>query len=135
MKVYGPYACKDGRLRTVIVYDDGSRTTKSTPRLIMEEKLGRELLPTEEVDHIDDDKTNNSSENYQVLTKQENLEKQHRLNPRQLVTFTCPVCWTEVTRFKNYVDGNKKKGRKGPFCGRKCAGVGAHPNFKAEENT
>ena len=38
-------------------------------------KLGRYLQPGEEVDHIDNDKTNDSIDNLQILTGEENIRK------------------------------------------------------------
>ena len=39
------YTNKDGRVRAVIRNEDGSITSKSYPRILMEEKLGRPLEP------------------------------------------------------------------------------------------
>lgn len=72
MKVYGPYLAKDNRKRVVILHDDGTRTTKSYPRVLLEAVLGRELLPDETVDHIDGDCTNDSLENLRILSRAEN---------------------------------------------------------------
>lgn len=44
MKIYGPYLRKDLRKHIVIVNDDGSKTTKSFPKYLMENKLGRERM-------------------------------------------------------------------------------------------
>lgn len=38
---------KDGRVRLVIVDDNGKHTSKSYPRILMGEKLGRPLEPYE----------------------------------------------------------------------------------------
>lgn len=39
------YTNKDGRVRAVIRNEDGSITSKSYPRILMEESLGRPLEP------------------------------------------------------------------------------------------
>lgn len=41
------YTGKDDRTRVVIQNDDGTMTSKSYPRILMEEKLGRPLEPNE----------------------------------------------------------------------------------------
>ena len=43
------YIGKDNRSRVVIKKDDGTMTSVSYPRILMEEKLGRPLKPYEEV--------------------------------------------------------------------------------------
>lgn len=57
------YIGKDNRSRVVIKRDDGTMTSVSYPRILMEENLGRPLKPYEDVHHIDGNKTNNSIEN------------------------------------------------------------------------
>jgi hypothetical protein len=75
MKIYGPYLGKDGRKHVVIVHPDGRKQTKSYPRLLLEQKLGRELKKEETVDHKDDDFTNDSSDNLQILSLAHNAKK------------------------------------------------------------
>ena len=73
MKIYGPYTRKDGR-KHIVKYKNGKRTTQSYPRYLMEQHLGRPLLDTEEVDHTDEDYTNDDINNLQLLTKIENVD-------------------------------------------------------------
>lgn len=122
MKIYGPYLRCDGRKHVVIVHDDGRKQTKSYPRLLMEQHLGRELLPEETVDHINNDKTDDRVENLQILTLADNARKQMALCPRKIHTFICPNCGTNSTKFLSYVTRIKKQGSAGPFCSRSCAG-------------
>lgn len=72
MKIYGPYLRKDGRQHVVIKYADGTLQTKSYPRLLLEERLGRLLTEDETVDHIDGNFTNNSYENLRILSRSQN---------------------------------------------------------------
>ena len=81
-KIYGPYLRPDGRQHIIAVYPDGSRKTTSYPKYLMEVHLGRYLLPTETVDHIDRDFTNNSISNLQVLSK----ETHSRLDAKRLAS-------------------------------------------------
>lgn len=74
--VWGPYPCRDGRQRIDIKPKSSKHsTTHQLARVLMEIKLGRRLSGNETVDHIDNDKTNDSSENLQVLTRAENAKK------------------------------------------------------------
>ena len=74
MIVYGPYKRKDGR-SIVIHYDDvlGTTRTQSYPRYLMEQHLGRELESWEQVDHINDDPTDNRIENLKLVEEVEHL--------------------------------------------------------------
>ena len=126
MKVQGPYTRKDGR-QHVVLYKDGVRKTVSYPKYLLEQKLGRSLLPNETCDHIDNDHTNNSLDNLQVLTRSDNARKGIALRPAEVGTFTCPVCNTSFTRRMSDVRGNLKKNKSGPYCSRSCAGKGGHP--------
>lgn len=128
MKIYGPYIRKDGRSHICIVHDDGRKQTKSYPRYLMEQHLNRELLPSEVIDHIDNDKTNNNISNLQILSNVDNIKKQHSLHPRKRITFICPQCKQESTKWDNYTKGNRKKGKSGPYCSRSCAGKATYKN-------
>lgn len=72
MKISKPYTRPDGRKHVIITRDDGTKTTRSYPRYLLEEKLGRPLLDDETVDHIDGDFTNDSPENLRSLSRSEN---------------------------------------------------------------
>lgn len=121
MKIYGPYKRKDGRSHIILI-NNKKRTTISYPRFLLEQHLQRKLLPTETVDHINNDFTDNRIENLQILTLIENNKKENILHPRKTYTFICPNCEKEATKWENNVKNNLKKGKQGPFCSRKCAG-------------
>lgn len=126
MKVYGPYTRPDGR-KHVIHYDEttGKRRTQSYPRYLMEQHLGRELTSEEQVDHINNDFTDDRMENLQLLTRQANNEKSRQYT--EMLMFECPVCENEFSRpAKDYRYHQEKKGKAGPYCSKSCAGKVHH---------
>ncbi len=128
MKIYGPYTRKDGRKHICIVHSDGRKQTKSYPRYVLEQHLGRELSKEETVDHIDNDFTNDSIDNLQILSLTDNILKQQDLNPRKMYTYNCPNCGKECTKVFNHIKSNWNKGRGGPYCSRSCAGQATYVN-------
>ena len=128
IKVYGPYTRKDGRQHVILVHEDLSRQTMSYPKYLMEQHLKRALLASETVDHINNDFTDNRIENLQILTQAENSTKEMQRPERakKFYEFICPMCGTFAVKPLNFVKGNKSKGRAGPFCSRKCAGIASH---------
>lgn len=123
-KVYGPYTRKDGR-KHVIHYDDGIRRTQSYPRYLMETFLGRKLLKSEEVDHINDDPTDDRLENFQILTQSENIQKS--VIPAETMNFICPVCNREFTILaRHYRHNQLVRNCKGPYCSKHCSGIVNH---------
>lgn len=120
MKIYGPYLRKDGRKHIVIVHPCGRKQTKSYPKYLLEQKIGRELVGDETCDHIDDDFTNDDPNNLQVLTRKNNILK--AVVPAEMYHFICPQCQQPATKEARNVRSNLKKGKSGPFCSRSCAG-------------
>ena len=120
--------CKDGRLRSVIVNDDGSKQTISYPRLLMEKELGRKLLSDEDVHHIDNDYTNNNIENFQIIKHGEH-QKQHSTKYHDKY-ITCDYCGKEfLWSAKQQKIWNSNKSRKSNndkerhvFCSKSCSG-------------
>ena len=119
MRIYGPYKRKDGRKHVVLV-EGKNKKTVSYPRWLMANHLGRDLLSTETIDHIDNDFTNDSIDNLQLLTLEENVRKDHKLI--EWFIFNCPVCGIETRKPTSKVKHNRKQGKSGPYCSRSCAG-------------
>ena len=121
--VYGPYCSRrDGRYR-VVVYKNRKRRTISYPKYLMELHLGRYLLPTETIDHIDGDVAHNTISNFRVLTRREHCRRDGIRN--KPVTFVCPICGKSfclVGLKLNTAKTNRLHGRSGPFCSKKCRG-------------
>lgn len=125
MKIYGPYVSKqDGRSRCVIVNDDGSKTTVSYPRMLVEAYIGNSLEAHEDVHHIDEDVTNNDISNLEVVFKAAHI-REHSLKYRTDVTSSCIYCGIELTlnhdrQSQRFRDANR--GKAGPFCSKSCIG-------------
>jgi hypothetical protein len=74
---YKPYISKEGRKNLNIKMDSKHRLRLLAAWLV-EIKYGRKMLPNETVDHIDEDKTNDSIDNLQILTRKDNIIKAHK---------------------------------------------------------
>ena len=87
--------------RCVTLKDSHGATTGTTyARYLMAVKLGRFLTDQEEVDHIDNNKTNDDPNNLQILTPEQNREKQrlHYINNvQQKFDLACPYCGKDFT--------------------------------------
>ena len=66
---------KENRKTVCLVNSKKDRSTISLAKYRMSVKLGRMLLDDEQVDHIDNDKTNDSIENLQLLSPEDNRQK------------------------------------------------------------
>jgi hypothetical protein len=118
-RVYGPYGSKR---KIMVLVSPGHRTTMSYARYLMSIHLGRELTSDEEVDHIDDDYSNDVIGNLQVLTSAQNRDKQNRRRLEQsLVTLTCPECGKERQRRNTHLRASSGSARPS-CCSRSCAG-------------
>lgn len=126
MKVYGPYlfksgACK-GRRYVTLINDHGERRNILYSRPLMEEHLGRQFSPSEHVDHVDDDKTNDVIGNLQILTASQNAMKSHAAcGPASRTLVTCDFCGRGQLRLDRIIRANAKKGRTKMFCDRACS--------------
>ena len=126
------YVYRDKRGRWLACYNksEGKHTTRSYPRLIMEEKLGRKLLPNEDVHHIDENPDNNDPSNLTIKLKgphqYEHMKDKIKYRDKFMV---CPQCgitfiWKKRKQ-QDYYANLKRPGRAnmgGPFCSKHCAG-------------
>ena len=121
-KVYGPYDKKNGRQIVIVQDEEGKRRTISYPKFLMEQRLGRELDPNKEtVDHIDRDFKNNDPLNLRIIERSQHLKEDvKRRKPAELL---CEVCNEKFIKNASYIYTNRKDGKAGPFCSRKCAGT------------
>ena len=75
---------KENRNMVCLVNDAKDRTTMALARYRMSVKLGRMLRDDEQVDHIDNDKTNDSIDNLQILSKRDNIAKYQDTKPHNV---------------------------------------------------
>lgn len=118
--VYGPYTTPAGRQIMIVRDENGKTRTIQYPRWLMEQRLGRPLLPDETVQHKDGDFNNNEDNNLELLPR-----SQHSATDTKrvkLVKLTCPECGKDFERSPRLLRDKAKKGKVGPFCTRKCAG-------------
>jgi hypothetical protein len=124
--VYGPILHKgEGRRMVVLIPADPSsgikRTSTSYPRYLMSVHLGRKLDRNEHVDHIDEDKLNDSIENLQVLSLAENNRKNMAARglTKAVAVLRCPSCglvFRKIRRMTHLVI----KTNKSTSCSREC---------------
>lgn len=117
------YISKENR-RTLSLSGLNNSFTITYARYLMCVKLGY-ILPTElEVDHIDYDKTNDDISNLQVLTKQENLLKEHYryiMEEQKCYGFICAYCETNFILTERKVNMRLAQNVELAFCSRPCA--------------
>jgi hypothetical protein len=120
IKVYGPYSRKeDDRKVVVLRLADGSLTTKSYARFLYEQKHGEIENKNLTVDHIDEDVTNDVLENFDLLTRAENIKKSARV---LMYVGICPNCNKEFSRAMSQAKRTLDKGLK-PRCSKQCSGT------------
>jgi hypothetical protein len=116
---------KDNRVRAVFKDENGKLHTKSYPRILMEEKLGRPLEPNEDVHHIDGNPQNNSLDNLEVKLHGKH-QKEHNPPKYKNKTRKCDLCgkkftWT-VEAQRNYYRALRKGVIKPILCSKRCIG-------------
>ena len=122
MKIFGPYKRKDGRQIVIVVERKGKRRTVSYPKWLLELQLGRKLDPDKEtIDHIDSNINNNDLNNLRIMPRDEHSAEDTRRVKK--VKFKCAWCDNEFERSPRLIRDKAKKGKAGPFCSRKCAGI------------
>ena len=124
--------CKDGRYRALKVYSDGRRENVSYPRIIVEKSIGRSLLPTEDVHHIDENPKNNELSNLKVVDHVEHCTKHGLENSPykaygDKIKVSCFICGKSFTITKKQLrdkinNVNCKHKTERFFCSRECSG-------------
>lgn len=113
------------RRNVCLVNNDTDRTTISYARYLMGVKLGYLVPDHLEVDHKDDDKTNDDINNLQILTKKENLLKQtwnYIDNHQVCYGCECINCGIRFILTERQVKMRLATNGEELFCSRSCAG-------------
>lgn len=134
MKQYVYTSTKDNRIRQIIIDDNGKHTSKSYPRVVMEEYLGRPLKDNEDVHHIDGDVTNNDISNLQIILhgkhQQMHSTKYHN------TTEICQICGNKFIMtnklWSRFVADIHRKTNKKRYltCSKSCAGKMSSGKYK-----
>lgn len=116
----------DGRKILDLYNSDKNRTTVSYARYLMSVKLGYEVPDYLQVDHVDNDKTNDSLDNLQLLTSEENITKEANRYIEEEQIFYGYECANCNDRF--ILAGREVKNRlyqniELAFCSRSCSVV------------
>ena len=136
--LYKQYSHKDDRYYAILYPRDGigqnKRLTMSYARYLMCVKEQRIIREDETVDHIDENRTNDSLDNLQILTIQQNQEKYatNRVT-KKMVVLKCPIC--ESIFEKPYNKCKLFVGRKRSqvaYCSRECLHIATSRINKSE---
>lgn len=99
------------------------RTTTAYARYLMSTMLGRFLGETEHVDHINNDRSDDSISNLQILTFKENSDKYNKFyratNPKW-VELECSFCNRKFEYLQKNHKYRKAKGQLNFYCSTTC---------------
>lgn len=115
---------KDGRKRIDLFNSNKDRTTISYARYLMSVHIGEIISDEFEVDHKDDDNSNDVIENLQILSKADHLEKTRKIvkTGRTMIECVCAFCGIIFEKEKRFV----KSEYKNTFCSRSCNAKYSH---------
>jgi HNH endonuclease len=88
-----------GRWQVCLV-GGGRRKTILYSKYLMGVSIGRELTKDQEVDHVDGDKTNDSIDNLEIVSREENTKRDISRRSRAMVSLICPSCKKAFSREK-----------------------------------
>lgn len=109
----------EGRKTLTLYNSPKDRSSTQYARYLLAIKLKRFLTSKEQADHKDEDKTNDSITNLQILSKLENIRKQ-KAKPK--IQCICPICKTTFLSTKQRLH---KKTTITKCCSRKCGYIKA----------
>jgi len=123
-KGYKVFDSSSGRYRVVFYNSKKDISGMSYARYLMSVHLGFEVPEGYEVDHINDDKTDDRIENLQVLTKEQNkLKQEYRYVFFEQVHYhvQCAYCGWQYLISERDIKMKQAKGLEYIFCSRSCA--------------
>ena len=97
----------------------GKRRTILLSKFVLSCSLGRILGPDEQVDHKDQDKTNDVLSNLEIVTSRENNRRYRAANPKVMFSHICPMCGAAFQREKQRSYSFMLTG-KTPNCSKRC---------------
>lgn len=104
--------------------NDNTRTTISYARYLKSVQLGYEITEEYEVDHIDDDKTNDDVNNLQILTGEQNRQKKNDkyFEEKKIHKgYHCAYCELPFILTEREVKMRLAQNVEMAFCSRSCA--------------
>jgi hypothetical protein len=123
LKRYNIYKTNEGRLYIILYFPNKKTLRRSYPKFLMELYLNKYLNKNNTIHHKDKDFLNNKIDNLEVIERAQHA-KQDVVRNRPM-SFICPECEKKFIlegRKLHDADGNRQKGKAGPFCSRSCAG-------------
>lgn len=124
--VNGPYRFNYDRRRqfVVITYTDGSHTSKSYPRYIVEQYIGRPLTADEDIHHIDGNPENNEISNLQIVDRIKHRSKHAEKHHFEDSIEVCVICGLSFNytakRKRDYYHNTGKLYNENPTCSKVC---------------
>lgn len=115
-KVLGPYNRPDGRQHVVVCYQDGSKSTVSYPKYLLELKLGRYLEITEVCHHIDENKDNNDLNNLEVKLRSNHSSEHTNRGDQEFNCVNCNAVIILTRKQASSLRSERKRGKTGPYC-------------------
>lgn len=125
VSLFSEYNCylitnKENR-KIVVLYNPFTQKSKciSYARYLVSIKENRILSSDEQVDHIDEDKTNDDISNLQILSARDNKDKHYRLKGKtRYLKLICPMCNKEFDI--EYRNSFSRKNSKFHCCSKLC---------------